>query len=108
MDLPEPIPINALLAADDAGLNPEQADVIRDMLASADIVLARDVMTGGQFIVYGRDLVQRVAETGDEQEVRILHVAIDHDERSDDLEKLCALVKAAKGRCDMGNAEESS
>lgn len=99
--LPDPIPVNALFSADDARLNPEQADEIRSWLHEADLIFGTDVMSGHEFIVYGRDLVQRIAQgTPPGEDVRILNIAVDQEEESDDLERLIALVVTVKGRHD--------
>src|SRR5262245_14510911 len=97
--LPDPVPINAFFSADDTFPNPEMESDVRAWLEDADLIFGTDVMSGQEFIVYGRDLIQRIAGGAPEgEEVRILNVAIDQD--SEDLKRLIDLVTTVKGRHD--------
>src|SRR5579864_2249585 len=95
----EAIPINALF--DVTGSRPnEHADFdVRKTLRAADVIVGRDVMTGHEFILYGRDAVERIAASGDDSEdAGVIVISLDQD--SDDLERIIALVKTIKGRHD--------
>ena len=60
----EAIPINALFDA--SGTRPNEAAHfdVRKTLQAADVIVGRDVMTGDEFILYGRDTVERIARGG--------------------------------------------
>ena len=96
----EAIPINALFDA--SGTRPNEAAHfdVRKTLQAADVIIGRDVMTGHEFILYGRDTVERIA-TGEEPEgAGVIVISLDQDEKSDDLERIIMLVEGIKGRHD--------
>lgn len=68
---------------------------MRDVVASADVVLAQDVMTGRQAVVYGRNVLEAIAASGQADELAVLAVELDMD--TDELERLVALVRVIKG-----------
>jgi hypothetical protein len=92
------VPFHALFAADN--LNPN-AHLGRDpsaVVASADVVLAQDVMTGRQSLIYGRKLLEMIVASGKGEEAEFLAVELDLD--TDELERLIALVRVIKGHDD--------
>jgi hypothetical protein len=56
-----PIPIQALFAAD--GTSPNPAVDYRPLLGRADLIFGVDVMTGDEFLVYGRAAIEDVVRT---------------------------------------------
>jgi hypothetical protein len=94
----DPIPINAFFASD--GINPNPEFNARLALTSADLIFGVDVMSRHEFLVYGRDALDRIARTGVEEDLRVLAIELDQDEGSDELEQLIALVEVVKGKHD--------
>jgi len=89
-------PIDALFAADNANPNPNWNP--RRDLKDAEVIIGVDVMSQRPFLVYGRDTVERVAAGGRAKKVRAL--AVELDQETEELERLCALVQVLKGRHD--------
>lgn len=97
---PDVIPIDALFDLDGAGLN-ESADIdVRGALEAAQVILGHDVMTGHEFILFGRQTVERIARGIEPEGAVTLRVALDHDPASGDIARITALVAAIKGRHD--------
>jgi len=97
----EAVPIHAIFDLAGPGPNEEDRHSVNAILRDADFIIGRDVMTGNEFFLYGRDLLQEIA-IGDEAEhdVSVLVIAIDQGEKSDDLERVCVLMETVMGRCD--------
>ena len=93
------VTLESLFASD--GINPNEDIDASDLLAEADVIVARDVMSLHETLVYGRDTVERIA-AGEELPAQLLKVDIDFE--TDDLEKLLALVQVAKGHHDYRSA----
>lgn len=89
------LPIHALFAQDNVSPNETLPRHPADVVASADVVLAQDVMTGRQALVYGRSVLEAIAAGGQADEVAVLAVELDMD--TDELERLIALVRVVKG-----------
>src|SRR5262249_38520381 len=90
------VSIHALFAAD--GINPNPEFDPRPALAAVEVILGVDVMTGREFLVYGRDALERVVRSGRPMPMRVLKVGLDQE--TDELERLIALVLITKGRHD--------
>jgi hypothetical protein len=97
------IPIHALLAEDGINPNEDLDRHPRDIVSSADVVLAQDVMSGRQALVYGRTLLETIAAGKLVDGVEVLAVELDMD--STELETLVALVQVVKGRDDYQPAK---
>jgi hypothetical protein len=70
------------------------------MLADADIIIGMASKSGEQFCIYGRD---RLEDGRMPEGLRTLVVGLDREnEKSHELEKLCYVVQAIKGRHDCG------
>jgi hypothetical protein len=95
----EAIPINALFDLEGARPNEHAHFDVRKTLKAADVILGRDVMTGHEFILYGRDAVERIAASADDSEDAGV-IVISLDQESDDLNRIIALVELIKGRHD--------
>lgn len=92
------IPINAIF---DEKLKPNRSDPTTDyvrLLAEADVILGVDVMSQRQFLVYGRELLSRIVDSGKGAECEVVRVALDQDTL--ELELLIALVIQLKGTQD--------
>jgi hypothetical protein len=92
------VPINALFDAKGTGPNPEVDP--RAALYVADVVFAVDAMTGNQTVVYGREKLEKTVKRGEASNLRILRVGLDM--KTDELDRLCALLLAVRGECDDG------
>ena len=94
MGLESAIPIEAFFGPNGPGdPNP---DMNYQGLAEADVIFGVDVMSGNAFPVYGRDILEEIVATGEARGCRILKIGIDQE--TDELEKLCALVQAYRGK----------
>lgn len=96
----EAIPLNAFFDSTDTRPNEDADFDIRQTLAEAEVIIGRDVMTGNEFILYGRDTIQRVANNLEEEGAPVLCIALDQGAESDDLERVIVLISAVKGRHD--------
>ena len=96
----EAIPIDVFFDSKGTGPNMETGLDALQSLNVAEVVIGRDVMTGHEFILYGRDAVNRIA-TGEElEDVPIVFIALDYDKESDELERVIELIRTMKGRHD--------
>jgi hypothetical protein len=87
------IPIQALFAAD--GSSPNPAVDYRPLLGMADLIIGVDVMTRAKFLVYGRAAIEDMARTRGPIPENLVVIELDRD--TEELDQLCALVKALKG-----------
>lgn len=71
---------------------------VYDALDQAEVIIAVDVDTGRESLVYGRDNLKRIAASGNSEPLPVLHVELDIE--TDELERLVAAVAAVKGRHD--------
>ena len=72
----------------------------RPILAQADIILGQDAKTEEFFCLFGKD---RLEDDGIPAGLKTLVVALDpKNEKTQELGKICAVVKAIKGRHDCG------
>jgi hypothetical protein len=95
----EAIPIDALFDLTGSRPNTDANFDVRKTLRAADVIVGRDVMTGHEFILYGRDAVERISASGDDSEdAGVIVISLDHE--SDDLQRIIAVVKMVKGRHD--------
>jgi hypothetical protein len=106
MDGPDAIPIDALFDLDGSGLNESAGIDVRGALEAAQVILGHDVMTGREFILFGRETVERIARGDEPEGAATLRVALDHDPRGGDIERITALVAAIKGRHDYRPFDE--
>jgi hypothetical protein len=74
--------------------NPEYRDLLRD----AEVIFAHDVSTGSNSIVFGRDVLQRIAGSDAGGEAKVLTVEL--DQGTDELEYLVTVVELVKGQHD--------
>ncbi len=81
-------------------IGPGQIDPNTTMLPKlreANIVIGRDVVSGKEFVVYGRDVLTEIAHGGSPEQ-RPLCIEIDPE--TNELDVLLAMVRVAKGRDD--------
>jgi hypothetical protein len=86
------IPIAALLGEESAAVAPSGP---RRALAQADVIIALDVASQNEWVVFGRDALQQLAKAGRAEAGRLLVVKLDHG--AGDLDRLAALVQSLKG-----------
>ena len=70
------------------------------LLHDAMLIIGRDIMSRHEFIVYGRDLLKKIAKGCKPVATSVLVIEVDQGEESDDLEKMIAMVRVVKGRDD--------
>ena len=97
---PDLIPLKAFLGQD-MEINP----ATKDLVLQADLILGVDNASGQEYVVYGKAKLKRIAETDQAEDVRVLRVGIDAS--TEDLDKLCGLVMALRGRFDYGTDWET-
>ena len=90
------LPIESLFASD--GLNPNPESDPRPMLHRAEVIFGVDVMTGHQFLVFGKAALQKIVASGTAENLQTVYIGLDQE--TDELEKLCALVQTIKGYYD--------
>ena len=93
--LPDVISIAALF---DEAYGPNLSDDPQPDLRAADIIMGVDVMSQREFIVYGRDLLERIAVGTQATKTSIMRIGVDQD--TDELQRLLALVTTIKGSHD--------
>lgn len=71
-------------------VNELELDSGRHLLDEADEVVGRDIMSERQFLVYGREALQRVVD-GHEPPRSLLYVTLDQD--ADELGAACQVIK---------------
>lgn len=70
-----------------------------DLVGRADLVLAVDVMTGRELLVYGQAALFPVEFGGQTADLAVLAVELDHD--TPEVEALATLVELVKGDHDL-------
>jgi hypothetical protein len=78
-------------------LTPEGPAILR----VPDVIIGHDLVTGSETVFYGRDVLERMLETG-HSEGRLLRVALDLE--SNEPELLAGALMAIRGRCDYPEA----
>jgi hypothetical protein len=97
------IPINALFGK---GFGPNLSTPLdsRQELRDADVILGMDVMSRSVFLIYGQDVLEDLARTGEARHLRVLRIGLDQE--TEELERLVALVETVKGRHDYRGGEQ--
>jgi hypothetical protein len=70
----------------------------RASTAGVDVIIGVDVMSGHEFLVYGRKTVERISRMDSEEEFSVLYIGLDQE--TEELERLVALVEVVKGSHD--------
>lgn len=83
---------------------PEEGRKHRELLKQADIIRGIDVKTKNDFLVYGRETLERIVKSGVPERVRIVYVGL--DQATEELEWLLAAVKVLKGHFDYQPSSE--
>jgi hypothetical protein len=91
-----PVPIAAFF--DSSGVRPNKSPDYRPRLAAAQIILGVDRTSGNEFLLYGRELLERIARGTEAVPAAVLRIEMDQE--TDDLERATALVELVKGRHD--------
>ena len=91
-DATHAIPIDALFGQ---GLEPNSEVDPRPGLNEADVIFGVDVMTQHQFLVYGRDALQEVVQSGQAKMLNVLRIGLDQE--TGELAKLLTVVVMVKG-----------
>lgn len=100
----EAVPLAAFFDETGTRPNPETVAPLAQ-LTEADVVFAVDVMTQRPFLVYGREVLTKIATSGVTARHAVLAIAVDVE--TDELERLIALLVTVKGRHDYGGAAQS-
>src|SRR5262249_50228524 len=91
---PPAVPIHALL--DESGVRPNLCADPRRALHDAEVIFGVDVASGNEVIVYGRQVLERIALGRGARAVGVLRVSL--DQATGEVEQLIALVGVVKGR----------
>ncbi len=73
-----------------------ETEEYRDRLKAAEVIMGVDVDSGHEFLVFGRDCLQRIIDRNETESIAVVRVSLDQD--TDELEWLCAAVQVLKGR----------
>jgi hypothetical protein len=65
-----------------------------DLINAADVILGVRREDGHEFLMYGKDLLERVAKTGKEEPGNVLHVEMDQE--TDALERLSLFIPTSR------------
>lgn len=101
LDTSKPISLDAFFEGE--GREITKSEQLLFLLNDAEVVIGVDAMTEDFYIVFGREKLAAVTESGGSQYVAILQIGIDAD--TEDLEKLCYLMLTVKGSCDVDSDE---
>jgi hypothetical protein len=106
-DLPG-IPIDALFDVSGVGPNVHGDFDAREALHVASVIIGRDVMTRDEFILCGRETIERIARGEDVEESATLCIELDLEADSEELERITVLIEKIKGRHDYRSIEENA
>jgi hypothetical protein len=95
-DAPPIVPIDSLFGTGERWLQPADDGAVA-LLHGADLIIGVDRASGHEFLMYGRAVLEELARTGGERDLRIVRIGM--DPATDDLEKLAAAIVVVKGRC---------
>jgi hypothetical protein len=101
-DLPVLVPLDQIASLGEDGravLTPEGPAILR----VPDVIIGLDLVTGLQTVFYGRDVLERMFDTG-HSEGQLLKVALDLE--SNEPELLAGALMAIRGRCDYPEARQ--
>jgi hypothetical protein len=96
---PDIVPIEALFGE---GRDPNSEVDYRRLLADADLIFGVDVMSGKQFILFGRLSLEKLVRTGQSNTLGVVNVGLDQETM--EIEKLATLVQDIKGHHDYCGA----
>jgi hypothetical protein len=91
---PSIIPLSALTA----GAAPEELERSRALLLQAEVILGVDARSQKRFLVYGRELCDRIASGKESRAFKVAYV--EFNAQSDELQTLCGLIEQLKGKHD--------
>lgn len=97
-ETPTVITLDSLFDESGTGVNAAADFNPRELIDTRDVILGVDNDSRREVLIYGRDTLERIAKSGEGEAVRILRIEFDFS--TDDLEKLCGIVQAVKGRHD--------
>jgi hypothetical protein len=96
---PDIVPIEALFGE---GRDTNAEVNYRRLLADADLIFGVDVMSGKQFILFGRLSLEKLVRTGQSNILGVVNVGLDQETM--EIEKLATLVQDIKGHHDYCGA----
>ena len=99
LEHPDIVPIEALFGE---GRDPNAEVDYRRLLADADLIFGVDVMSGKQFILFGRLSLEKLVRTGQSNILGVVNVGLDQETM--EIEKLATLVQDIKGHHDYCGA----
>jgi len=100
LEHPDIVPIEALFGE---GWDPNAEVDYRRLLADADLIFGVDVVSGKQFILFGRLSLEKLVRTGQSNILGVVNIGLDQETM--EIEKLAALVQAIKGHHDYYGAD---
>jgi hypothetical protein len=95
---PDRVAIDALFDTSGTGCNRDADFHPDDLINAADVIIGVSRADGHEFLMYGKDALERAARTGQEEPGNVLRVEMDQE--TDDLERLVVLIEILKGHCD--------
>jgi hypothetical protein len=95
---PDRVTIDALFDESGFGSNLDAAFDPTDLINAADVILGVSREDGHEFLMYGKDVLERVVTSGKTEQVAMLRVEMDQE--TADLQKLGALITVLKGHHD--------
>jgi hypothetical protein len=98
-------PLGAFVASGQESGRPDPNPTMLPALQTADVIFGRDVKIGSTFLVFGRDVLHAIVNSGAARPVKGLVIDIDQGKDSDELEKLIAMIRVVKGRDDYQASE---
>jgi len=76
---------------------------VRETLKHADVIFGVDVDSEREFVVYGKEVLQRIVASNEGKMLRVARVELDQD--THELEYLLAAVRVLRGHDDYQDAE---
>jgi hypothetical protein len=89
------VPIDALFGE---GRDPDAEVEYKRLLSDADLIFGVDLMSGKQFILFGRISLEELVRNGQSNLLGVVNVGFDHE--TTEIEKLATLVQDIKGHHD--------
>jgi hypothetical protein len=99
-ELPPLLPLDQIAYFDEDGRSALTLQGL-EILRLPDVIMGHDLLTGSETVFYGRDVLERILETG-HSEGQLLRVALEFE--SNEPELLAGALMVIRGRCDYPEA----